>query len=83
MEDLALIVSLMLLSEIVFGLAVLGFNIAYRVRGKFEKTTLILLGVLAIEAIWAVSLLPAFGYPSLALLAVSALLRFIPRRAKR
>lgn len=80
MESLALIVSLMLLAELILGATVLTFNIVFRVRGKFAKTTLFLLVVLAIETAWALSILPAFGYPSLAFLLVAALLRFLPNR---
>ncbi|MFM6980412.1 MAG: hypothetical protein ACKOWE_03295 [Micrococcales bacterium] len=78
MEDLAIIVSLMLLSEILFGLAVIIFAIVYRVKRKFANTTLVLLGLLALETVWAISLTPAFGYPALAALVIAVALRFIP-----
>lgn len=78
MEDLALIVSLMLLGELLIGLAVITFAIIYRVKRKFAKTTLVLIGLLTLETVWALSLLPAFGFPPLVALLISAALRFIP-----
>ena len=79
MESLALVVSLMLLAQVVFGLAVILFAALARFKGKFRRTAIVLLILLAAETAWALWVLPAFGVPSLIALAVSAVLFWWPR----
>jgi len=79
MESLALLVSLMLLAELVFGLAVIVFAALARFKGKLRRTAIVLMVLLAIETAWALWVLPAFGVPSLIALAAAALLFWWPR----
>ncbi len=79
MESLALVVSLMALAQVVFGLSVILFAALARFKGKFRRTAIVLLILLAAETAWALSVLPAFGVPSLIALAVSAVLFWWPR----
>jgi hypothetical protein len=80
MESLALLVSLMALAQVVFGLSVILFAALARFKGKFRRTAIVLLMLLAAETAWALWVLPAFGVPSLIALAVSAVLFWWPRR---
>lgn len=80
MESLALIVSLMLLAEIIFGLATITFAALSRFRGRFRRTAIALLAALAVETVWAWWVLPAFGMPSLISLGIAAVLFWWPRR---
>lgn len=80
MESLALIVSLMLLGEVVMGLAAITFAVLARFKGRFRRTALVLLAILAVETAWAFTVLPAFGVPSLLGLGVAAILFWWPRR---
>jgi len=80
MESLALLVTLMFLAEVLFALAVIVFAILSRFRGRFRRTALVLLVLLAIETAWALSVLPAFGFPSLFALALSAGISWWPKR---
>ena len=79
MESLALVVSLMLLAQVVFGLAVILFAALARFKGKFRRTSIVLLILLAAETAWALWVLPAFGVPSLIALAIAAVLFWWPR----
>lgn len=80
MESLALVVSLMLLGEVLFGVATIVFAALARFKGRFARTSLVLIAVLAVEAVWALWLLPAFGFPSLIALGIAVVLRWWPRR---
>lgn len=80
MESLALLVMFMFLIQFALGLVALIFAIIYRRTGKFKVTTTVLVALLALETVWALITLPAFGYPSLAFLVASALLRFLERK---
>ena len=80
MESLALVVSLMLLGEVLLGLAVIVFAVLARFKGKFQRTSLVLIAVLAVETVWALWVLPAFGIPSLIALGIAVVLRWWPRR---
>ena len=79
MESLALLVTFILLAQVVFGLAVILFAALARFKGKFRRTAIVLLILLAAETAWALWVLPAFGAPSLIALAVSAVLFWWPR----
>lgn len=72
MESLAILVMFMFLAELLFGLLVVVFAALARFRGRFRRTALVLIGLLAIETGWALWILPAFGVPSLVALALSA-----------
>jgi hypothetical protein len=82
MESLALVVTLMLLAQVVFGLAVIVFAALARFKGRFRRTAIVLLALLAVETAWALWVLPAFGVPSLIALAIAALLFWWPRRSR-
>jgi hypothetical protein len=82
MESLALVVTLMLLAQVVFGLAVIVFAALARFKGRFRRTAIVLLSLLAVETAWALWVLPAFGVPSLIALAIAALLFWWPRRSR-
>jgi hypothetical protein len=79
MESLALLVTFILLAQIVFGLAVIVFAALARFKGKFRRTAIVLLILLAAETAWALWVLPAFGVPSLIALAIAAVLFWGPR----
>jgi hypothetical protein len=79
MESLALVVSLMFLAQVVFGLAVIVFAALARFKGRFRRSAIVLLALLAVETAWALWVLPAFGLPSLIALAISAVLFWWPR----
>jgi hypothetical protein len=70
----------MFLAEVLFALAVVAFSIVARSRGRFRRTALVLIVLLAIETAWALSVLPAFGFPSLFALALSAGIYWWPKR---
>jgi hypothetical protein len=80
MESLALLVTLMFLAEVLFALAVVAFAIVARFRGRFRRTALVLIVLLAIETVWALLVLPAFGAPSLIALMLSAGIYWWPKR---
>jgi hypothetical protein len=80
MESLALLVTLMFLAEVLFALAVIVFAIVARFRGRFRRTVLVLIVLLAIETAWALWVLPAFGTPSLIALTASAGFYWWPKR---
>jgi hypothetical protein len=79
MESLALLVTFILLAQVVFGLAVILFAALARFKGKFRRTVIVLLILLAAETAWALWVLPAFGVPSLIALAIAAVLFWWPR----
>jgi uncharacterized membrane protein HdeD (DUF308 family) len=83
MEDLALIVSLMLIGEIIVSLVVVGFALAFRFTGKFRKTTMGLVGVLAIVAGWLFGTSWQMGLPAVVALIASILFIYIPGRSKK
>lgn len=83
MESLALVVSFMLLGQLLLGVAAIVFAGLTRFRGRFRRTALVLMVVLAIETAWALSVLVAFGLPSLCALGVAAVLFWWPKRAGR
>ncbi len=80
MESLALVVSLMLLGEVLLGLATIVFAVLARFKGKVARTSLVLIALLAVETAWALWILPAFGFPSLIALGIAVVLRWWPRR---
>lgn len=80
MESLALVVSLMFLAEIALGLATITFAALARFRGRFRRTAIVLLVLLAVETVWALTILPAFGFPPLIALGIAAVLFWWPRR---
>jgi hypothetical protein len=80
MESLAALVALMLLAQVSFALAVIVFAILARLRGRFPRTALTLIVLLAIETAWALWVLPAFGTPSLIALVLSAGIYWWPKR---
>ena len=82
MEDLALIVSLMLGGEILISLIVVGFSLTYRFTGKFRKTTMGLVGLLAILAGWLFGISWQMGLPAVVALLASILFIYIPGRRK-
>lgn len=79
MESLAFVVTLMLLGEVLLGAATIVFSGLARFKGRFRRTAIALLVVLAIETAWAMSVLVAFGLPSLLALGVAAVLFWWPR----
>jgi len=70
----------MLLVQVLFSLAVIVFAILARFRGRFRRTGLTLIVLLAIETAWALSVLPAFGAPSLIALVMAAGIYWWPKR---
>ncbi len=80
MESLVLVVTLMLLAQVLFALAVVVFAGIARFRGRFRRTALVLIVLLVIETVWALWVLPAFGAPSLVALALSAGIYWWPKR---
>jgi hypothetical protein len=70
----------MLLVQVLFALAVIVFAILARLRGRFPRTALTLIALLAIETAWALWVLPAFGTPSLIALALAAGIYWWPKR---
>jgi hypothetical protein len=83
MESLALIVSLMFLAELLLGAGTITFAALVRFKGKFSRTSLVLIVVLAIETAWALWVLPAFGMPSLVALMISVAVRWWPRKSRQ
>ncbi|NBR24854.1 MAG: hypothetical protein EBU08_14000 [Micrococcales bacterium] len=77
MESLALLVTFLLLIQVFLGAVTLTFAILFRRRGTFKLTSQILIGLLALQTIWALSVLPAFGYPALVFLIAATLVRFL------
>ena len=79
MESLALVVTLMLLAQLLFALAVIVFASLARFRGRFRRTAIVLIVLLAIETAWALWVLPAFGTPSLIALVMAAGIYWWPK----
>ena len=79
MESLALIVSLMFLAELLLGVGAITFAALARFKGKFSRTSIALIIVLAVETAWALWVLPAFGMPSLVALVIAVVVRWWPR----
>ena len=65
MESLAILVTFLLLAQVLVALTVLVFASLARFRGRFRRTAIVLIVLLAIETAWALWVLPAFGTPSL------------------
>lgn len=80
MEDLAIIVGLMLLTQVLICLAAVVFAIVYRVKGKFANTSAVFVVLMAVLAAWGYTLTPGFAYAPGAAFFVAALLRFLPRK---
>ena len=80
MESLAVVVSLLLLAELLFGLLAVTFAALARFRGRFRRTAQILIALLTIETIWALWILPAFGVPSLVALVLSVGIFWWPKK---
>jgi len=80
MESLAALVTMMLLVQASFALTVIVFAILARFRGRFPRTALTLIVLLAIETAWALWVLPAFGTPPLIALVLSAGIYWWPKR---
>ena len=70
----------MFLAEVLFALAVVAFAIVARFRGRFRRTALVLIVLLAVETMWALWVLPAFGTPSLIALVLAAGIYWWPKR---
>jgi hypothetical protein len=70
----------MLLAQVLFALAVIVFASLARFRGRFRRTAIVLIVLLAIETAWALSVLPAFGAPSLIALVLAAGIYWWPKR---
>jgi hypothetical protein len=77
MESLALLVTFLLLIQVLLGAVVLTFAILWRSKGKFKLTSQILIGLLALQTIWALSIQLPFGYPGLVFLIAATLVRFL------
>jgi len=80
MESLAVVVTLMLLAQVLFALAVVVFAGFARFRGRFCRTALVLIVLLAIETAWALWVMPTFGTPSLIALVLAAGIYWWPKR---
>ncbi len=80
MESLAVVVTLMLLAEVLVAAAVIVFASLARFRGRFRRTALVLILLLAVETVWALWVLPAFGTPSLIALVLAAGIYWWPKR---
>jgi hypothetical protein len=79
MESLAYIVTAMFLAQALLGVAAITFAALARFKGKFSRTSIALIVVLAVETAWALWVLPAFGMPSLVALVIAVVLRWWPR----
>jgi hypothetical protein len=82
MESLAILVMLMLLAEVLFALSVIVFASLARFRGRFRRTALVLIVLLAVETAWALWVLPAFGTPSLIALVISVAIFWWPGKGR-
>lgn len=83
MQDLAIIVSLMLLTEVLFALTVVVFAALYRFKGMFKRTTMVLTGILAIVAGWLMGLSWQLGTPATVAVIVSILFMYVPSFRKK
>lgn len=82
MEDLALIVTLILAVELLLCLVVVFFAAAYRFRGKFKVTAMVLTGLLAIIAGWLMGQEWRIGLPATIAVIVSILFMYVPHFGK-
>jgi len=82
MESLAILVTLLLLAQVLVALAVIVFASLARFRGRFRRTALVLIALLAVETGWALWVLPAFGTPSLIALIMAVAIFWWPRRKR-
>ena len=78
MESLALVVSFMLLGEVLLGLAAIIFAVLARFRDRFSRTALVFIALLTVETVWALWVLPAFGFPSLIAIGIAVVVRWWP-----
>lgn len=83
MESLALLVTLILGVEVLVSLAVVFFAAAYRFRGKFKNTAMVLTGLLAIIAGWLMGQEWRVGLPATVAVVVSILFMYLPQAGKR
>lgn len=83
MESLAAVVTLMLLAQVLLALSVVVFASLARFRGRFRRTALVLIVLLAVETAWALWVLPAFGTPSLIALVISVAIFWWPKNLFR
>lgn len=79
MESLAILVTFLLLAQVLVALTVLVFASLARFRGRFRRTAIVLIVLLAIETAWALWVLPAFGTPSFIALVLSAGIYWWPK----
>jgi hypothetical protein len=61
-------------------LTVVVFASLARFRGRFRRIALVLIVLLAVETMWALWVLPAFGTPSLIALVLAAGIYWWPKR---
>jgi hypothetical protein len=83
MEDLAMIVLWMLIVEMVFSLITVGFSLAYRFTGKFKKTAMTLVAILAIGSGWLFGGAWQMGVPGAVALIASILFLYIPSKRRK
>ena len=83
MQDLAYIVIGMLLTEIIFSLITVGFCLAYRFTGKFKKTAMTLVAILAIMSGWLFGGAWQMGVPGAVALIASILFLYIPVKRRK
>lgn len=82
MQDLAMIVTLMLVGEILVSLATVAFALIYRLTGKFRRTAMAMLAVLAIAGGWLVGLQWQIGMPAVVAMLFSIVFMYFPGRRK-
>ena len=80
MESLAYLVVGLLLAQLALGVLPLVFSIIYRRNDKFAITSQVLIGLLALEMIWAFTIDNAFGIPAIVFLITAALTRYLPKK---
>ena len=83
MESLAILVMLMMLAQLLVAATVIVFASLARFRGRFRRTALVLIVLLAVETAWALWILPAFGTPSLIALVISLAIFWWPKNLFR
>lgn len=72
----------MLLGQLLLGLATIVFAALARFKGSFRRTAIVFMIALAVETVWALSVLFAFGVPSLCALGIAVVLFWWPRRSR-
>ena len=80
MESLAFLVMALLLAQIFLGAIALVFALVWRSKGKFTRTSVVLIGLLTLQTVWAFNTAAVFGYIAFTFLAAAALLRFLPKK---